>query len=504
MPHTLQLRLRKNSIAMKKETIRTRKFILIGGLTLSSLLILVAIVGAMTGSALSAQQPEGGPTWDTVFTETFESGIGAGWDVSDGNLADGEHYWATTTFTASQGTMSAWATGGGADGASLTAGTDDYPNNATSYMVRDSVSLSGTTRAQLTFDYLVNTEADFDLLQVAASTDGSTYQTLETFSGDSQGWQTTTLELDEFAGEENVWIRFFFSSNGVVTDRGVFVDNIIFETLTTQQTYLPFVRKDPTPTPTNTPTPTPTPTTPPYHYFDDFSDSNSGWPVVDHTWDSQDCFRWYYEDENYKANICDDRTDVKVSPLVPLPTGDYSLDVDAHFRYTGGNWWWTSYGILFDAKDEPNPNRPDLGDYYMIWVLWEGDGVHKWKILKDVPGDQEDVTSWETLPSSIYNYGSNGSDWNHWRIERSATRIRVLVNGHQIANVAEPRPTTNNQILFGVFASTYETSVSRVGFDNVLVDYINGPSAPWTGTPQPFYQSGDGANLIPFLPPREN
>lgn len=493
---------------MKLQKRSRSKIVLLGGMMLGSLLIVVAIIGAMSGPALSAQSPTGQASWDTVFTETFESGISADWTVSDGNDdTDGEYYWATTTYTASEGTNSAWATGGGADGSSLTAGTDNYPNNALSYMVRDSVNLSGTTNVRLNFDYLVQTEPALDILQVTASSDGATYDTLATYSGDSEGWQSETLSLNDYADEEEVWIRFFFSSNGANNDVGVFVDNIVLESLTAQQTYFPVVRKDATPTPTNTPTPTSTPSptaTPPFHYYDDFSDPDSGWPVVDHTHVPNDCFEWFYEFGDYKSNICDDRTDVKVSPLVPLPSGDYTMEVDARFRPTEGDRWWTSYGILFDAKDEPNPNLPDLGDYYMIWVLWQGEGEHLWKILKDVPGDQEDVTPWQHLSPSVYDYGFTGSEWNTWRIERTSSRIRVYVNDHQLANISEPRPTTNNQILFGVFSSTYETDANRVAFDNVLIDYLNGPSAPWTGTPQPFYQSGDGMELDALLPQRQD
>ncbi len=267
---------------------------------------------------------------------------------------------------------------------------------------------------------------------------------------------------------------------------------------TSEFTYFPIIHTEPTPTPTNTPTPTPTATTPPFHYFDDFTDPGSGWPIVDNTHVSNDCFKWFYEDENYKVDICDDRTDVKVSPLVPLPTGDYTLEVDAHFRYDGG--WWTSYGIMFDAKDDPDPNNSDLGDYYMLWILWQGSGEHLWKILKDVPGAQQDVTPWQPLPASVYNYGTGGLDWNNWRIERTSTHIRVFVNDHQIGNISEPRPTTNNQILFGLYASTYETNVMQAGYDNVLVDYLNGASQPWLGTPQPYYEVGDGMELDALLP----
>jgi len=227
-----------------------------------------------------------------------------------------------------------------------------------------------------------------------------------------------------------------------------------------------------------TPTPTPTPTPPPFFYFADFEGDSGGWPLVDNTHVSNDCFKWYLSDGNYKVDICDDRTDVKVSPGVDLPTGDYTIEVDARFRYNpGGFWYWNSYGIMFDAKDDPDPSKPDLGDYYMIWVLWEGPGIHKYKILKDVPGSQIDLFDWIALSPGVYNYGPDGSDWNTWRIERTADTIRVYVNDHLLNEVNESRPTENFQTLFGVFASTYETGQTFAAFDNFLVEDDSGTSA---------------------------
>ena len=208
-----------------------------------------------------------------------------------------------------------------------------------------------------------------------------------------------------------------------------------------------------------------------YFYYDDFSNPNSGWPVVDNTHVSNDCFRWYYNQGTYNAEICDDRTDVKVGPLVRLPDNSYEIEVVSRFNSSGG--WWTSYGILFDAKDDPDPSKPNLGDYYMIWVLWEGSSVHKWLILKDIPGDQIRLTEWEILQSDEYNYGSSGNGWNKWKIVRTADTIDVYVNDNHLKTVNEKRPTTNFQYLFGLYTATFETGTKqnplRTSFDSYKV-----------------------------------
>ncbi len=201
-------------------------------------------------------------------------------------------------------------------------------------------------------------------------------------------------------------------------------------------------------------------------YFDNFN-SNTGWPVIDHTWDSSDCFKWFFANGNYNVDICDDRTDVKASPLVRLPSGDYEIEVDARWREPGS--WWDAYGILFDAKDDPDPNNPDLGDYYMLWVLWEGEDKVLYKVLEDGPGYQKDLFSWVRLHSDTYNYDNHGTGWNHWKITRTSNSITIHLNGHHLRTVSIPRPTTNNQYLFGVYASTYETHPVKISFDNYLV-----------------------------------
>jgi hypothetical protein len=47
------------------------------------------------------------------------------------------------------------------------------------------------------------------------------------------------------------------------------------------------------------------------------------------------------------------------------------------------------------------------------------------------------------------------------------------LNGKHIKSVDAPRPTTNYQYLFGLYAATYETSPVKIGFDNYRVREIN-------------------------------
>lgn len=435
----------------------------------------LGLVTAFFSIVVANRDSDQGPSMTTVFADGFETDLGA-WTIEDESGSEnGIYYWAQTTNAASEGVASVWATGGG-DGSSLTPGSSDYPNNVLSSMAAGPFDVGEATGLYLSFDYWLKTQPELDGLIVQASTDGASFTTIGSlYSGDSQGWQSDTVDLSEYAGESQLWFKFVFSSNPTVTDLGVFLDNVMLEQYAETLVYLPSIRRDPTPTPTPTPTPLP------FYYRDDFNDPNSGWPTPDNRDVSNDCFRWFYADGFYRNEICDDRTDVKVSPLVRLPDGGYDMRVSGRFALDGG--WWTSYGVLFDAKDDPNPSNPDLGDYYMIWVLWEGNDRHLWKILKDVPGDQFDVTNWTPLDPSQYNYGNNGTAFNEWRVVRTDSTITVYVNDHLLATVNEDRPTTNNQYLFGLFASTYETNRLEAGFDYVQIEELGGPSAPQMARP---------------------
>ncbi|MFZ0545134.1 MAG: CAP domain-containing protein [Candidatus Promineifilaceae bacterium] len=200
---------------------------LLVGMTLTAGLLLASGSEKAPNQAMSTEtnQPNGG--WTTVFTETFESGISAGWQVTDTNgPTNGDYYWAATNVTSSQGMTSVWATGGGADGALLTPLTDDYPNNATSLMVYGPISLSGTTAVSLTYDYWLETQPLSDTFETLLSINGISFTPQAVFSGTTPSWQSTTLNLNSYANRSQVWLAFSFHSDAMTTARGVFLDNI--------------------------------------------------------------------------------------------------------------------------------------------------------------------------------------------------------------------------------------------------------------------------------------
>lgn len=110
-----------------------------------------ASTDALAGKAEGQGGTEG---WQTVFSETFESGIGPGWIVTDTSAADGGEYtWGAGSFEPSSPVTAAWCVGGGADGSSLTPGVDDYPDHVDSWLIYGPVELTDAWDAYVQFSW---------------------------------------------------------------------------------------------------------------------------------------------------------------------------------------------------------------------------------------------------------------------------------------------------------------------------------------------------------------
>jgi uncharacterized protein YkwD len=201
---------------------------LVGVSLLLGILLTAGLLSAANSEKNSTQPKnlrQGG--WTTVFTETFESGISAGWEVTDTDgMTNGEYYWAATPVTASQGMTSVWATGGGMDGSLLFPLSDTYPNNAASLIVYGPIDLSGTSAVSLTYDYWLETQPSSDTFETLLSTNGLTFTNEASFSGPSPGWESLALNLANYSNQPQIWLAFSFTSDAITTARGVFLDNI--------------------------------------------------------------------------------------------------------------------------------------------------------------------------------------------------------------------------------------------------------------------------------------
>jgi len=121
-----------------------------------------------------------------------------------------------------------------------------YPSSTTAIMqLTDPISLgSMKSSANLHFNAKWDIESNWDYAQVQASTDGTTWTALEgeytepgigtfqpsgepVYDGTQADWVAETSDLSDFAGEDQVYIRFLMASDGNVEEDGIHVDDIL-------------------------------------------------------------------------------------------------------------------------------------------------------------------------------------------------------------------------------------------------------------------------------------
>jgi hypothetical protein len=178
-------------------------------------------------------EPSAANSWSTIMAEGFEGWFppnNSSWRVLDTNgRTNGEYFWDDTSFKPRTGSSSAWPARGGAN--ALNPARSNYQNNMRSWMVYGPFSLSNATDADLLFSYWNQSEANYDHLFWGASVDGSNFYGTSV-SGDSNGWRSVNFNLrnvprlGNLTGRSTVWIAFAFTSDGSVTRKGPFIDDI--------------------------------------------------------------------------------------------------------------------------------------------------------------------------------------------------------------------------------------------------------------------------------------
>ncbi len=178
------------------------------------------------------------PQWETIMSETFEGSFPGDWGVGDSNGGEGgEYYWGKRSCRSYAGSYSGWAVGAGAQGGALSCGSN-YPDNAQSWMIYGPFSLADATAADFSCQLWLNSETDFDKLCQFASTNGTDFSGT-CWWGDSSGWVETALDLTDvyqlgdLTGRAEVWIAFYFESDGSVSfPEGAHVDNVVLRKYT--------------------------------------------------------------------------------------------------------------------------------------------------------------------------------------------------------------------------------------------------------------------------------
>jgi hypothetical protein len=173
--------------------------------------------------------------WSTVVEEGFESEPSSLWTFEDWDGAqNGTYYWARRDCKPCAGNYSAWAVGGGADGASLTCGSP-YPNNVDSFMYYGPFSLKNATAASLSFQLWMNVDPEiYDTLCIYAKSAEYDPWNGVCLTYQPDDWAPVTVPLDydtlgiDILGADTVWVALDFVTDAETTDaEGAYVDDFV-------------------------------------------------------------------------------------------------------------------------------------------------------------------------------------------------------------------------------------------------------------------------------------
>ncbi len=104
-----------------------------------------------------------------------------------------------------------------------------YPDASESYLLMPPIDLSGGAAA-LRFWHWYSFESNYDYGYVIATGDGGqTWDILTVLTGQSGGWQEMSLDLAPYMGNPRVFVAFYFTSDGSVTEPGWYIDDVRLE-----------------------------------------------------------------------------------------------------------------------------------------------------------------------------------------------------------------------------------------------------------------------------------
>jgi len=151
----------------------------------------------------------------TVFSDNFESGT-SNWTLTN--------YWGTSTahYYSSSHALTESPVG-------------NYTDNQTSYATMSSgVNLSTALSATLSFWAIYNIEGGFDYMYLQVSANGgTTWNTIDSFDDTSTVWTQYTYSLGGYVGNTSVKVRFKFVSDGAVNFDGMYIDNFVITSSST-------------------------------------------------------------------------------------------------------------------------------------------------------------------------------------------------------------------------------------------------------------------------------
>jgi len=179
---------------------------------------------------------------------------------NDGSV-DGEYRWDDVLCFPRSGDWSMWPADDGANGLDPCFAGDSYANNMDSWLVHGPLDLTGASEAWVDFYFRIESELGFDFLAWMASTNGTNFSGFD-ISGNlaegpyNNGYNMMRFDLSDvpslgdLRNQPEVYLAFRFQSDGSITDRGPFIDDVrvVIEGQGMSKTFLPLIMKNPSAT----------------------------------------------------------------------------------------------------------------------------------------------------------------------------------------------------------------------------------------------------------------
>lgn len=196
------------------------------------------------------------------------------------------------------------------------------------------------------------------------------------------------------------------------------------------------------------------------NYFDDFSNTGSGWRIRQQDTDDTDNSS-YYENGEFVVKIGGRWDYALASPLARAPKPPYAIETRISFDPTVDNLH--GYGVIFggnwNGEACPNSDYENcFTHYYRFLVVWYGPLDHFRVQLKRIDyNDPVDNIGRGVALVDFKDIGvGNSKGFNTWRIEVDADgTIRIYLNGGLVASAVDTT-YVNNSPYFGIMASSDE------------------------------------------------
>jgi len=178
-------------------------------------------------------------------------------------------------------------------------------------------------------------------------------------------------------------------------------------------------------------------------YFDDFSDPNSGWVILDEEWGKAG-----YLNGEYQILLKNTQDYTLVTPDLVLPS-DYRIEVDA--RQASSNA--SSYGLMFGLQFSGNTYE---GYQIIVYPTTQEYLLTK----RNMDGSVSELIDW-TYSTAIHQ----GMGTNHLRVDRIGTVIYLYINDTLVTTFTDSSFTSSGRDA-GVGAFSGYSAPVDVRFDN--------------------------------------